>query len=138
MRHHLDFDGCSCSGKSLSRLLQPAVMAVLAEEPLHGYAIARRLEEMAPFRDPPPDPTGLYRLLKNMEEDGLVVSNWDLADSGPAKRLFSLTADGRECLRLWAQTLQRYHADIQSLLTLIQSTPATDMKKQCACKKAKR
>ena len=90
----MDFTECPCSGKWLGRLLHPAVMAVLAEAPLHGYRIAQRLEEMAMFKNQPPDHGGIYRLLKSMEDDGFVVAAWDLTESGPAKRRYELTADG--------------------------------------------
>src|SRR5215207_3071991 len=90
----MDLDQCACSGKSLGRLVQPAIMAVLAEQAVHGYLIIQRLAEMEMFRCGPPDPTGVYRVLRSMEEDGLVVSTWDFGDSGQAKRRFELTADG--------------------------------------------
>ena len=115
----MDFDDCPCSGKSLARLLQPAVMAVLAKEPLHGYRIAQRLRRLAMFRDHRPDPTGLYRLLKSMEEQGLVVSSWELADTGPAKRRFELTPSGRACLDQWIQTLEGYQAAVSQLLRMM-------------------
>ena len=84
----MDFDQCPCSGRTLARLLQPAAMVVLAAEPLHGYRVAERLRSLAMFQGRRPDPTGLYRLLKSMEEDGLVVAAWDLADRGPARRRY--------------------------------------------------
>jgi len=115
----MDFDDCACSGKTLGRLLQPAVMGILARQPLHGYLIVRRLEELAMFKDAPPDPTGLYRLLHGMEREKLVASSWDLADTGPAKRRFELTGSGRACLALWIRTLEGYRAAIDDLLKSI-------------------
>jgi len=115
----MDYNHCSCSGKSLARLLQPAVMAVLAGEALHGYLIAQRLKRMKMFKDRQPDPTGLYRLLKSMEEDGLVKYEWDLADSGPAKRRYELTADGYDCLAQWTHTLTDYNQALAELLKVI-------------------
>jgi DNA-binding PadR family transcriptional regulator len=114
---------CSCSGKSLARLIQPAVMAVLAGESLHGYLIVQRLAEMRMFRGQRPDPTGVYRVLKAMEQEGLVKSTWREADNRPAKRCFTLTAAGRDCLVRWSQTLQEYEESITDLLaTIAQAT----------------
>ena len=118
----MTFDDCACSGKTLARLLQPAVMALLAKEPLHGYRIARGLEQMAMFRDNPPDLTGLYRLLKSMEQRGLVSSTWDLAESGPAKRQYKLTRSGRACLHKWSQTLADYAVALTDILNLVKAT----------------
>lgn len=115
----MDFDDCPCSGKTLARLLQPAVMAVLAKGPLHGYSIGQELERLAIFKDQPPDPTGIYRTLHAMEESGLVESTWDLSDSGPAKRRFRLTGEGRQCLGKWQGTLARYTEAISELLALV-------------------
>lgn len=52
---------CPCSGKNLARRVQPAVMALLAGGPVHGYLIVQRLEEMRIFEGQTPDPTGVYR-----------------------------------------------------------------------------
>ena len=115
----LDFDECSCSGKGLGRLLQPAIMTLLAQEPLHGYRIVQRLKQMAMFKDRPPDSTGVYRLLKSMEEDGIVTSAWDLADSGPARRQYKVTKAGMACLAKWQETLEDYAAAIAELLASV-------------------
>lgn len=119
----MDFSQCSCSGKSLARLVRPAIMAVLARQAVHGYEIARRLAEMAMFDGQPPDPTGIYRALHSMEQEGLVASTWDLADSGPAKRRFELTPEGRKCLARWRRTLEDYAEAIAELLTAIKAAP---------------
>ena len=112
----MDMVHCPCSGASLARLIQPAAMAVMAERPLHGYELVQRLQRMRMFRVRRPDPAGVYRLLKDMERRGLVVSGWELSDSGPAKRRFELTADGRECLARWTRTLADYRSAIANLL----------------------
>ena len=118
----MTFDECACSGKTLARLLQPTVMAILAKEPQHGYRLAQHLQGMAVFRENPPDPTGLYRLLKSMEDRGLVTSAWDLAERGPAKRQYKLTRSGRTCLRKWSKTLASYAAALDEIRDIIQST----------------
>jgi DNA-binding PadR family transcriptional regulator len=38
-------------------------------------------------------------------QDGFLFSQWDIPVKGPAKRKYSLTEKGRECLSLWMQTL---------------------------------
>ena len=119
----MDFSQCACSGKTLGRLLRPAIMAVLAKEAVHGYLVMQRLEQMDMFKGHPPDATGVYRLLKSMEDDGLVSSAWDLADSGPARRIFKLTADGHACLQEWLRTLRRYRDAMDELLDLLDEVP---------------
>lgn len=115
----LDLDKCPCSGRTLARLIQPAVMAVLAREALHGYVIAQRLHAMDLFREQKPDVTGLYRLLKNMEKRGLVTSVWERGPSGPAKRRYRLAPDGHACLERWVTTLRSYQRTVGALLAVV-------------------
>src|SRR4051812_8234786 len=97
-------------------------MAVLNDQPLHGYLVVQRLAEMEMFRCQPPDPTGVYRLLRALEQDGMVRSEWALSQTGPAKRRFALTASGRKCLDQWAQTLEQYARSIDELARVIHSS----------------
>ena len=115
----MELHNCPCSGKTLARLVHPAVMAVLAAEPIHGYLILQRLSGMRIFCGQRPDPTGVYRVLKAMEQEGLVRSTVEATDNRPAKRCFALTASGRKCLARWGGTLQDYEESISDLLTII-------------------
>ena len=119
-----NLNDCPCSGKTLARLIHPAVMAVLAKEPLHGYVIVQRLTGMTMFRDQAPDITGVYRLLKSMEKKGFVTSTWESGDSGPAKRCFALTPNGGTCLARWITTLRIYRDAVSNLLDTAASSGA--------------
>ncbi len=115
----MEFLNCPCSGRSLARLVQPAVMAVLAQEDSYGYAILRRLRAMAMFKRQAPDPTGVYRLLRAMEEDGLLQADWDTPARGLARRRYHLKPQGRRCLKRWVRTLQAYQAEIGDVLAIV-------------------
>ena len=110
------FDACPCSGGSLGRLLQPAVMTVLAGGRLHGYAIVEQLAGMPMLAGSRPDPTGVYRVLRTMEERGFVRASWDTPERGPAKKVYELTSSGRKCLARWISSLAKYHRSIGELL----------------------
>lgn len=126
---------CPCTGRNLDKLIQPAVLAVLAEEPMHGYRLVQRLGRMSMFKGHAPDVAGVYRFLKAMEDRGLVSSVWDLSDAGPAKRLFDLTAKGRQCLTLWGTTLREYQNQVAELAEVVQAVAGrTVKKKRCGCK----
>lgn len=112
----LNLADCPCTGGTLDRLVQPAILLALAEEPLHGYRLAERIGEMPMFRGTKPDASGIYRFLRSMESKGLVVATWDLSDSGPAKKSYQITPSGKECLRQWIETLQGYRDGITALL----------------------
>ena len=112
-----DFPDCPCSGGTLDKLIQPAILAVLSAGPSHGYRIAETIGAMPNFLGERPDVSGIYRFLKNMESKGLVVSTWDAPGKGHAKRLYEITASGEACLAQWVETLDSYLTTINGLLT---------------------
>lgn len=66
-----------------------------------------------------PDHAGIYRALKEMADEGLVMSSWETGDSGPAKKVFEMTDAGRACLETWFATLSNYRDAINELLSLL-------------------
>lgn len=115
----MEINQCACSGKTLDRLLRPVVLAMLARGATHGYSIVQQLAELKLFADSPPDTSGIYKVLKAMEKEGLISSEWDLGKSGPAKRRYALTKNGRICLKRWTKTLRDYRAQIDILLEIL-------------------
>lgn len=126
---------CSQLGKSLSRLTQPSILAVLAkaDKPQHGYLIIQEMAGGPMFGGNAPDPTGVYRILKQMENNGYVTSEWDTSESGPAKRCYSLTDEGRACLRRWIDALACYSASIQDLRVIASDALGIDVPEQPIC-----
>ena len=110
------FTECPCVGATLDKLIQPAMLAILAKGRIHGYELARKIGEIPHFLTEPPDVSGIYRMLKTLEKRGLATSDWDMSQSGRPKRVFTITDTGRQCLKHWANTLHNYHQAIGSLL----------------------
>lgn len=92
---------------------------------------------MPTFAGHRPDATGVYRFLKAMEDRRLVSSAWDLSESGPAKRLFDLTAQGNACLKRWAVTLEQYRQQIGELIQSLGLPVRPTVAKRCGCGRAK-
>ncbi len=111
---------CSCEGGTLDRLLQPAVMALLAQGSIHGYSLIEKLKDSPLMNGNKPDPAGVYRLLNTLEGQGLVSHAWSESEEGPAKRLYELTSSGSKCLGKWIDTLDRYQKDIGRLVEMMQ------------------
>lgn len=128
---------CGQLGKSLSRLTQPSILTALAksDKPLHGYLIIQEISASPMFGGSAPDPTGIYRILKQMENNGLVISEWDTSESGPAKRCYSMTDEGRACLRRWIDALACYAASIQDLRILASDALDIPVPDQPICRK---
>jgi DNA-binding PadR family transcriptional regulator len=74
---------------------------MLAEQSAHGYELLERLKVFGFSRDP----GGLYRVLRSMEREGMVDSQWEASGVGPSRCLYRLTPLGREWLAAWADTL---------------------------------
>lgn len=78
-------DSCACSGGNLPRFVQPVLLALLAREPMHGYALMHQLEQTGLFGSETPDMTGCYRMLRDMERNGVLETTFDRGE-GPARR----------------------------------------------------
>ncbi len=126
----VEFANCPCSGLTLDKLIQPAILAVLAKEPAHGYGIAEKIAKMPNFAGVKPDVSGIYRFLKSMESKGLVISSWDTPGKGHAKRLYEITTAGKACLDRWIETLNGYHKTITTLLKVAKSAAANKPKRR--------
>ena len=70
-----------------------------SEEPMYGYRIARLLEESSP--ELPIKQGSLYPVLRSLEENGLLASTVEPSVSGPPRRYYTITADGRRCFAEW-------------------------------------
>ncbi len=82
--------------------LRPCVLLLLAEGTSHGYELFDRLAGLGLDRI---DPGRLYRCLRAMDEEGLVRSEWQPSASGPARRTYALTDEGRDWLHVLAGNL---------------------------------
>ncbi len=125
---------CPCEGHTLEKLIRPALLIILAEGDEYGYKIARRLSGMPMYLGRNPNATGVYRCLKSMTEEGLATASWQLPESGPAKRLFTITPAGIECLKAWMKTLAGYREAIAGLLDHGNKVVAAKTaEKKCCC-----
>ncbi|WP_084792016.1 PadR family transcriptional regulator [Actinopolyspora mortivallis] len=89
----------------LRGVLDLAVLALLAESGEdYGYTLVRRLDEagLAGVK-----PGTLYPLLKRLDSEGLVRSEWRAGAGGPGRKFFLLTERGRAVLAeqgpLWTE-----------------------------------
>ena len=74
--------------------------------PLHGYGIARRIEQISGDLLAVNQGT-LYPVLLKLEHEGTIASDWGMSDNNRRARFYRLTAAGRRRLRAetqeWAQ-----------------------------------
>jgi PadR family transcriptional regulator PadR len=89
----------STSGVDLPQgTLDLLILKVLALGPLHGYAIAQRMQQMS--RNVVHVQQGsLYPALHRLENRGLLAADWKLSDTGREAKFYRLTAKGRAQLQ---------------------------------------
>jgi PadR family transcriptional regulator, regulatory protein PadR len=98
----------------VERFAEPAVLLLLRERPVHGYELLEQLPEVTGERV---DMGNLYRFLRMLETDGIVRSEWDDKASGPSKRVYELTDEGRALLDQWASALRDSQTRLGGFLT---------------------
>jgi DNA-binding PadR family transcriptional regulator len=74
-----------------------------------------RLQEIA-NDDRAVDAGNLYRILRALEEEGMVTSEWNASLPGPAKRTYRLTDEGRRLLERWIEALRHTRSVIDGFL----------------------
>lgn len=88
----------------VERFTEPALLLLLRERPAHGYDLLERLPEL--IGEQRVEMGNLYRLLRTLEDEGVVTSEWDEASPGPAKRRYALTEHGEQLLDRWVEALR--------------------------------
>jgi len=88
----------------VERFTEPAILLLLRERPAHGYDLLERLPELT--GEQRVEMGNLYRLLRGLEEEGLVSSEWDEDSPGPAKRRYVITEHGLHLLDQWVEALR--------------------------------
>ncbi len=73
--------------------------------PLHGFGIARRIEQTSGQRITI-NPGTLYPTLLKLEQEGCISSAWGVSDNNRQARFYTLTAAGRRLLRRETQQWQ--------------------------------
>src|SRR5215211_8689985 len=74
------------------------ILKIVALGPVHGYAIAQRLQQVS--RDVVQVPQGsLYPALHRLENRGLLAAEWKLSDTGRDAKFYRLTKKGRAHMR---------------------------------------
>ncbi len=95
--------------------LEMLVLKTLALEPMHGYGVALRIEQISSgvFRV---NPGSLLPALSRMERAGRVRSEWRATESNRRAKYYLLTASGRKALTAETQQWQRQIGAIARIL----------------------
>jgi transcriptional regulator len=82
------------------------IMRVVALGPIHGYAIAQRIQQMS--REALQVQQGsLYPALHRLEYKKLLTAKWQSSETGREAKFYELTAKGRVCLKAETENWKR-------------------------------
>src|SRR5919109_617367 len=98
----------------VERVGEPAPLLLLSERPAPGPDLLQELPGVT--RGHRIDMGNLYRVLRALEEDGIVRSEWRDDAPGPSKRIYELTDEGRRLLGGWADALRTNQGLVSSFL----------------------
>ncbi len=99
--------------------LPALILAVLSQQPRHGYAIAREVERLSDDALRMKEGT-LYPALRVLEQDGLIAGAWQPQEKGADRKVYTLTEHGAKEMQKRTQELRDYAALIQSLLAKLE------------------
>ncbi len=92
------------------------ILLLIAEESTHGYEIAQKLDDFGCLLKTTGQMGGMYRLLSDLEEEGLIRADWETEKPGPAKKIYNVTAKGLERLK----ELEYHFEDLKNTIELFQ------------------
>ena len=95
--------------------LDMLVLKVLQDGPLHGYAIAVRLERLSK-EVLSVEEGSLYPALYRMERRGWLASSWAVTDTGRRARFYKVTRPGRAQLEAETASWLRLTAAVADVL----------------------
>lgn len=89
------------------------ILLVLSQlrEPMYGYSLVKKLNE----HDIPMDANTLYPLMRRLESQGLLASQWDTSEAKPRK-YYQITEDGLAVLEKTKAYWKTFSANVDSLL----------------------
>ncbi len=112
-RHRLA-DGAWEVRARVERFGEPALLLLVSQGPTHGYELLERLPSLT--GEERVDVGNVYRALRALEDDGIVVSEWRADLPGPAKRSYTLTDEGRVLLDEWLRALAALRDELNTFL----------------------
>lgn len=94
--------------------VEGCLLLALVERPAYGYELKTSLDDLGLDGL---DRGRIYRTLRAMEAEGLVVSHWETAERGPARRTYDLTARGEDRLRALTLNVRRQRRQLSRFLS---------------------
>ena len=117
-------ESCQChrTGPQIRGFLIPCLLLLLEKESSHGYQLIERLRCLNYLKNIP-DASVIYRHLRKLEQEEMVTSALKEGGGGPARKVYSITENGRDCLLTWNTGLKNLKQSIDGILTELENYP---------------
>ena len=101
----------------LRGVVEPLLLFLIAELPMHGYQIIKELERRSQgylkFKG-----STIYSALRRLEKDELVLSSWQQVARKQSRRCYKLTERGRRILDTKLDEWQKFYIAISKIINI--------------------
>lgn len=97
-------------------LIQVLLLKIIYEKSSYGYEIIQDIEKINTTKHGIKTGTA-YTLLRRMEKRGLIKSVWKENDQKPDRRIYTITHEGKEYLKMWLEFIIQRKKIINKLVT---------------------
>lgn len=94
-------------------VLESCVLALVRDEESYGFDIVRALTAAGNLLT---SEGTIYPLLARLRRDGLVTTTWRESESGPPRRYYRVTNEGRRALEAFMRDWRRFADAVDDLL----------------------
>jgi PadR family transcriptional regulator, regulatory protein PadR len=106
------------SADLLQGTLDLLILKVLSLEPMHGWAMAQRIEQLS--RDALKVNQGaLYPALHRLEHQAWIAAEWGESENNRRAKYYSLTKAGRDRLKMEEESWDRLSVGVQGVLNAV-------------------
>ncbi len=99
----------------LQGTLELLVLKTLSLEPMHGWGISQRVQQISGGALEV-NQGSLYPALQRLEKEGLITSEWATTDNNRRARYYELTPAGRRTLGAEVESWRRFAAAMELIL----------------------
>jgi poly-beta-hydroxybutyrate-responsive repressor len=105
---------CACPTGLSGKYIQPCLLLVLSQKDSYGYELMEEVRKLGAT----PDASAVYRMLRRMEGQEFVESQWITEGPGPAKRFYKITPEGEDLLDSWVAVLKSHKESLEQFIDL--------------------
>ncbi len=99
----------------LQGTLDLLILKTIANAPLHGWAISKRIQELSD-EVLSVQQGSLYPALHRLEHQGWIAATWKATDLGRSAKFYALTRDGKQQLERELETWNRLSSAVRLVL----------------------